>query len=201
MPVWYQQLYQSSLFENTQVSLPSLYFSCFTMSGKRISMVEKSNNKRQRVNQVPKFSINDHHDVLVEILRRLDGPSLCSAACVCRLWSAVARNDSIWEELCFRQVSPRPSLSLRSVVSALGGYRCLYFLCIRPVLARLPKLRWTRDQLQLSLSLYCVHYYERLYVGAWLGDAPPSSLLFLRKPVNVVWTGTGTALFLFLDDQ
>ncbi|EOA14122.1 hypothetical protein CARUB_v10027267mg [Capsella rubella] len=159
---------------------------------KRKDMVEKSNNKRQRVTLTqasasrPEFSINDHHDVLVEILRRLDGPSLCSAACVCRLWSAVARNDSIWEELCFQQVSPRPSLSLRSIVSALGGYRCLYFLCIRPVLARLPKLLWTRDQLQLSLSLYCVHYYERLYVGAWIGDAPPSSLMFLRKPVNVV---------------
>ncbi|KAG2278704.1 hypothetical protein Bca52824_061259 [Brassica carinata] len=45
------------------------------MSKKRIGMVEKSNNKRQRVNLVPEFSINDHHDVLVEILRRLDGPS------------------------------------------------------------------------------------------------------------------------------
>ncbi|KFK31313.1 hypothetical protein AALP_AA6G096600 [Arabis alpina] len=157
------------------------------MSEKRIiSIFKKGNKKRQRVKQVAKFCINDHHDILVEILRRLDGPSLCSAACVCRLWSAVARNDSIWEELCFRQVAPRPSLSLRSVVSALGGYRCLYFVCIRPVLARLPKLLWSRDQLQLSLSLYCVHYYERLYVGAWLSDAPPSSLMFLRKPVNVV---------------
>ncbi|KAL0761799.1 hypothetical protein Bca101_077949 [Brassica carinata] len=149
-------------------------------------MVEKNNNKRQRVKLVPEFSINDHQDVLVEILRRLDGPSLCSAACVCRLWSAVARNDSTWEELCFRQVSPRPSLPLRSVVSALGGYKRLYFLCIRPVLARLPKIIWSHDQLQLSLSLYCVHYYERLYVGAWHEDAPPSSLMFLRKPVNVV---------------
>ena len=171
--------YQPSLFVNTKplsLSLSSI------MSKKRIGMVEKSNNKRQRVNLVPEFSINDHHDVLVEILRRLDGPSLCSAACVCRLWSAVARNDSIWEELCFRQVSPRPSLSIRSVVSALGGYRRLYFLCIRPFLARLPKILWSQDQLQLSLSLYCVHYYERIYVGA----APPSSLMFLRMPVNVV---------------
>ncbi|CAN7025600.1 unnamed protein product, partial [Brassica rapa subsp. trilocularis] len=187
-PVWFQQLYRPSLFETQHKPLPFSLSS--TMSEKRIRMVEKNNNKRQRVKLVPEFSINDHQDVLVEILRRLDGPSLCSAACVCRLWSAVARNDSIWEELCFRQVSPRPSLPLRSVVSALGGYRRLYFLCIRPVLSRLPKIIWSHDQLQLSLSLYCVHYYERLYVGAWHEDAPPSappsSLMFLRKPVNVV---------------
>ncbi|KAJ8748596.1 hypothetical protein K2173_007586 [Erythroxylum novogranatense] len=146
----------------------------------------------------PKFCINDHVDLLIEILKRLDGRSLCTAACVCRLWCTIARNDSLWEELCFRQVTPPPSSGVRPVVVALGGYKRLYMVCVRPVLSRLGggggcrrvgdsgriRRAWTRDELQLSLSLFCVDYYERLgRLGN--GDASPSSLMFLCKPVNV----------------
>ncbi|XP_030539749.1 F-box protein SNE [Rhodamnia argentea] len=148
----------------------------------------------------PKFCINDHVDVLAEILKRLDGRSLCLAACVCRLWSALARTDSVWEHLCFRHLSPPPPSSVRPVVSALGGHRRLYMVCIRPVLGRLgpsrsAELPWrvrSREELQLSLSLFCVDYYERLGSGSSgggrFGDGSataPSSLMFLCKPVNV----------------
>ncbi|XVE72547.1 hypothetical protein DITRI_Ditri11bG0047200 [Diplodiscus trichospermus] len=143
----------------------------------------------------PKFFINDHVDILVEILKRLDGRSLGVAACVCRLWCTIARNDSIWEDLCFRHVYPPPS-SVRSVVVALGGYKRLYMACVRPVLSRLGRVRktsWTRDEVQLSLSLFCVDCYERLGSvnagsnsnGRLIGESSSSSLMFLCKPVNV----------------
>ncbi|XP_010253014.1 PREDICTED: F-box protein SNE-like [Nelumbo nucifera] len=146
-----------------------------------------------------KFCINDHQDLLIEILTRLDERSLGVAACVCRLWCSICRNDSLWENLCFRQVSP-PTPDVRPVVAALGGYRRLYMVCLRPVLSRLSRLSlgtganysggngrvWTRDEVQLSLSLFSIDYYERL--GARKdGDAhaSASSLMFLCKPVNV----------------
>ncbi|XP_059664502.1 F-box protein SNE [Cornus florida] len=148
------------------------------------------------IEKKPKFCINDNLDVLIEILKRLDGRSLGVAACVCRLWSSVTRNDSFWEELCFRHLSPPPS-GVRPVVVALGGYRRLYMVCMRPVMSRLAKLGtggggesdlvrrvWTRHEVELSLSLFCVDYYERLG-GGRLGDASASSLMFLCKPVNV----------------
>ncbi|KAJ9176790.1 hypothetical protein P3X46_012068 [Hevea brasiliensis] len=152
-----------------------------------------------------KFCINDHIDILIEILKRLDGRSLGVAACVCRLWCTIARNDSLWEDLCFRHVSPPPS-GVRAVVVALGGYKRLYMVCVRPVLSRLGRrLRlgdsdrvgrvWTRDEVQLSLSLFCVDYYERLGRlggggggsggGGGGGDTSAASLMFLCKPVNV----------------
>ncbi|KAJ0054316.1 hypothetical protein Pint_01854 [Pistacia integerrima] len=144
----------------------------------------------------PKFFINDHIDILIEILKRLDGRSLCIAACVCRLWCTIARNDLLWEELCFRHMSSPPPSSVRPVVVALGGYKRLYMVCLRPVLSRLAEQRrqrrvkrvvWTRDEVQLSLSLFCVDYYERLGVDDRIGecDASTSSLMFLCKPVNV----------------
>ncbi|XP_021887113.1 F-box protein SNE [Carica papaya] len=143
-----------------------------------------------------KFCINDHVDILVEILRRLDGRSLGVAACVCRLWCTISRNDSLWEDLCFRQTSSPPlsAASLRPVVAALGGYKRLYLVCFLPVLTRLSRsgrlarLLWTRDQVQLSLSLFCVDCYERLGLssGRLAGEVSgASSLMFLCKPVNV----------------
>ncbi|XP_010323887.1 F-box protein SNE-like [Solanum lycopersicum] len=163
------------------------------------------------------FFINDNEDVLIEILKRLDGRSLGVAACVCKLWCGIARNDSLWEHLCFRHVSP-PLEGVRTVVLALGGYRRLYMVCVRPVLNRLRKWRpvgiesdseivrrvyWTRHEVELSLSLFCVDYYERVLLTGGSGDggggggggrhdggdaaAAPcvSSLMFLCKAVNV----------------
>ncbi|KAL7185941.1 hypothetical protein ACSBR2_027821 [Camellia fascicularis] len=153
----------------------------------------------------PKFCINDHLDILIEILKRLDGRSLGSAACVCRLWRSIARNDWLWEHLCFRHVSP-PPVGVRPVVAALGGYRRLYMVCLRPVLSRLSRMKklrlgggggsgdwevvrrvWTRHEVELSLSLFCIDYYERLGGGGGRhgGDSSASSLMFLCKPVNV----------------
>ncbi|KAK4484306.1 hypothetical protein RD792_006883 [Penstemon davidsonii] len=137
-----------------------------------------------------KFCINDNMDVLIEILKRLDDRSLGVAACVCRLWCALTRNDALWEHLCFRHLSPPPPDGVRTVVVALGGYRRLYMVCVKPVLSRLRQGKLirmgTRHEVELSLSLFCVDYYERLLLGGRIGGADsPSSLMFLCKAVNV----------------
>ncbi|KAE9614705.1 putative F-box domain-containing protein [Lupinus albus] len=82
--------------------------------------------------------INDNIDILTEILKRLDGPSLGVSSCVCRLWCNLTHNnDSLWEHLCFRHLSTPPPPSVRAMVAALGGYKRLYMVCVRPVLSRL----------------------------------------------------------------
>lgn len=145
------------------------------------------------------FNINDNLDILIEVLKRLDGRSLASASCVCKQWCSISRDESLWEHLCFRHVSP-PPIGVRPVVSALGGYRRLYMVCVRPVLSRLKRRRvssgesevvrrvWNQHEVELSLTLFCVEYYERLLVGGGGGgrDSPAvSSLKFLCMPVNV----------------
>ncbi|XP_015161987.1 F-box protein SNE-like [Solanum tuberosum] len=143
------------------------------------------------------FFINDNVDVLIVILQRLDGGSLGVAACVCKLWCSITRNDSLWEHLCFRHVSPPPE-GVRTVVLALGGYRRLYMVCIKPVLDRLRKWKkgtgfdesevmkrvWMQHEVELSLSLFCVDYYERVFLSGG-GGAAASSLMFLCNAVNV----------------
>lgn len=157
-----------------------------------VEMVETQElQEKGNVEKRGRFCINDNLDILIEILKRLDDHSLGVAACVCRLWSALTRNDdSLWEHLCFRRLSP-PSDGVRSVVAALGGYRRLYMLCVKPVLRRLGELErrlWTRHEMDISLSLFCVDYYERVLLagagrlGAESAAPPPPSLIFLCQP-------------------
>ena len=79
-------------------------------------------------------------------------------------------------------------------------------VCVRPVASQLKMRRaaaaaaesevvrrvWKRHEVELSLSLFCVEYYERLLGGGGGGGAvvggsesPASSLKFLCKAVNV----------------
>ena len=73
-------------------------------------------------------------------------------------------------------------------------------VCVRPVVSQLKKRRmysaesevvrrvWNRHEVELSLSLFCVEYYERLLVGGGgvvTGESPAKSLKFLCKAVNV----------------
>ncbi|XP_019236245.1 PREDICTED: F-box protein SNE-like [Nicotiana attenuata] len=88
-----------------------------------VQLEEEGENEHKGAN----FFINDNIDVLIEILQRLHGGSLGVAACVCRLWCSITRNDSLWEHLCFRHVSLPPD-GVKMVVLALGGYRRLVFL-------------------------------------------------------------------------
>ena len=148
------------------------------------------------------YNINDNADLLSEILARLDGRSLAAAACVCRLWATLSRRDAVWEALCLRHVGPASGPAAgpatRTVVTALGGYRRLYRLCLGPALDRLGRAgalahaqARARLSLSLSLSLFSIDCYERLGGNGGGGAAagrqqqPPSSLLFLCKPVDV----------------
>ncbi|GER33551.1 F-box family protein [Striga asiatica] len=118
------------------------------------------------------LSINENQDVVAEILKRLDDRSLVAAAAVCRLWRGLARSEALWEYLCFRQLAPPPD-GVRALVAALGGYRRLYTACVRPLLMSRRRRRrrertaaWTPHEAELSLSLFCVDYYQRLLLAA-----------------------------------
>ncbi|PKU87742.1 F-box protein SNE [Dendrobium catenatum] len=149
--------------------------------------MENAEEEKERDN-TRGYNINDNHDLLAEIFARLDGPSLAAAASVCRLWHAVSRRDTVWEALFNRHVAA-DFPGTRAVVAALGGYRRLYCRCVGPIADRLAvsgehatTTEAAAARLSLSLSLFSIDCYERLGDGGW---QRPSSLLFLRSPVDV----------------
>ncbi|XP_022876143.1 F-box protein GID2-like [Olea europaea var. sylvestris] len=130
-----------------------------------------------------------HDNLLFEVLKHVDdGRTLASAACVSRQWKRTAQDERLWELICTKHYNSTP-LQLRVVVLALGGFRRLYsshlwpllrqssssssssspssvsaWPCLPPAPAERPrsKARWGRDEVNLSLSLLSIKYFEKM---------------------------------------
>lgn len=124
-------------------------------------------------------------DLLFEVLKYLDARSLATATCVSKQWHRTAQDERLWELLCTRHCRNIGcgNQQLRSVVLALGGFRRLHSLYLRPLLkptssSSLTLLipshnsssssssstppHWGKDEVNLSLSLLSIRYYEMM---------------------------------------
>ncbi|GFQ00539.1 F-box protein gid2 [Phtheirospermum japonicum] len=130
-------------------------------------------------------------NLLYEVLRHVDdGRSLAKAACVSRQWMRTAHDERLWELICTKHYHRSP-IQLRAVVLALGGFRRLYSSHLWPLLkpaapssssappavsvwpclppapvpppgAARSKARWGKDEVNLSLSLLSIKYFEKM---------------------------------------
>ncbi|KVH98291.1 F-box protein GID2-like [Cynara cardunculus var. scolymus] len=144
-------------------------------------------------------------NLLYEVLKHVDAKTLGAAACVSRQWNRTVQDERLWELICTSHWESIGcgSNTLRLVVLALGGFRCLhshYLLplskpsvsvstssssstviaaastsswpCLPPPRTIVPtkptaaaaavKTRWGKDEIQLSLSLLSIRYFEKL---------------------------------------
>ncbi|XP_038984131.1 F-box protein GID2-like [Phoenix dactylifera] len=126
-------------------------------------------------------------DLVFEVLKRADARTLAAAACVSRRWRMMAEDERLWEAVCVRHWASIGcgNQQLRSVVLALGGFRRLHSVYLLPLLkpslrrpAAIPPLhlpatataaaggglpaRWGKDEVQLSLSLLSIGYFEKM---------------------------------------
>ncbi|KAH6758907.1 hypothetical protein C2S51_019142 [Perilla frutescens var. frutescens] len=152
----------------------------------------KQNGEEDQVGEMSKEAeaVLLDENLLYEVLRHVDdGRTLAKASCVSRQWRQTAHDERIWELICTRHYhcSPAP---LRAVVSALGGFRRLYsshlwsllkpasstasappatstWPCLPTAPAPAPgaarsKARWGKDEVNLSLSLLSIKYFEKM---------------------------------------
>jgi len=158
-------------------------------------------------------------DMLNEIFKHLDAVSLAMASCVTKKWKQAADDEGLWEAICTRHwpsTASSQSGQLKSVVVALGGFRRLYVNCLHPLLSRnnssykdlksgsiskeassSSKLKWSKDEVYLSLSLFSIDCYERI-----APLAPHSSRMagILCKPYsNERQAGSSSTAFSLLD--
>ncbi|KAK4352149.1 hypothetical protein RND71_027667 [Anisodus tanguticus] len=129
-------------------------------------------------------------NLLYEVLKHVDGRTLATAACVSKRWNQTALDERLWELICTKH-NRNQQQQLRAVVLALGGFRRLYSLylwplskpsptssssapppdsawpClppppIRPLKYAATNTRWGKDEVNLSLSLLSIRYYEKM---------------------------------------
>ncbi|XP_039008549.1 F-box protein At2g27310-like [Hibiscus syriacus] len=68
-------------------------------------------------------------DVFYDILRRLDGPSLASAACSCSTFCSISREERLWENVCSSMWPSTNREDVKSLILSNGGFRKFYADC------------------------------------------------------------------------
>lgn len=68
-------------------------------------------------------------DLFYDILRRLDGPTLASAACSCAAFCSISKEEKLWENVCSSMWPSTNREDVRSLISSIGGFRKFYADC------------------------------------------------------------------------
>ncbi|XP_062144981.1 F-box protein At2g27310-like [Alnus glutinosa] len=68
-------------------------------------------------------------DLFYDILRRLDGPTLASAACTCAAFCSISKEEKLWENVCSSMWPSTNREDVKSLISSIGGFRKFYADC------------------------------------------------------------------------
>ncbi|KAF8401651.1 hypothetical protein HHK36_012597 [Tetracentron sinense] len=82
-------------------------------------------------------------DLFYDILRRLDGATLASAACACAAFCSISKEERIWENACFSLWPSTKRDDVRNLISSIGGFRKFYADCFPLIVNKyVPVVQW-----------------------------------------------------------
>uniref|UniRef100_A0A7N1A1L7 F-box protein n=1 Tax=Kalanchoe fedtschenkoi TaxID=63787 RepID=A0A7N1A1L7_KALFE len=98
-------------------------------------------------------------DLFYDILRRLDGLTLASAACVSSFFSSLTKEEKIWEEVCSSLWPSTNREDIKQLISSLGGFRKFYADCFPLIVNNdVPDYQW-KDYVEYSEEWTDADYY------------------------------------------
>eukprot|EP00249_Psilotum_nudum_P000569 c12578_g1_i1 orf=543-1502(+) len=86
-------------------------------------------------------------DTAYEVLSRVDGITLATAACLNRDFRSIAEYDQLWERACNARWPSTRDPDVKSIISSLGGFRNFYAMCYPLVLSKQIPLSDTVDHI------------------------------------------------------
>ena len=96
-------------------------------------------------------------DLFYDILRRLDGPTLASAACTCAAFCSISREERLWENVCASMWPSTNREDVKTLISSIGGFRKFYADCFPLIINK-------------EVSEYQWNDYYREYPEEWSED-------------------------------
>ncbi|PKI53194.1 hypothetical protein CRG98_026395, partial [Punica granatum] len=82
-------------------------------------------------------------DLFYDILRRLDGPTLASAACACAAFCSISREERLWENVCSSLWPSTNREEVKNLISSIGGFRKFYADCFPLIVNKeVPDYQW-----------------------------------------------------------
>uniref|UniRef100_A0A2P2KAW4 F-box domain-containing protein n=1 Tax=Rhizophora mucronata TaxID=61149 RepID=A0A2P2KAW4_RHIMU len=73
-------------------------------------------------------------DLFYDILRRLDGSTLASAACTCAALCSTSKEEKLWENVCSSTWPSTNREDVKGLISDIGGFRKFYADCFPLIL-------------------------------------------------------------------
>ncbi|CAI0384978.1 unnamed protein product [Linum tenue] len=68
-------------------------------------------------------------DIFYDILKRLDGPTLASAACACAAFCSISKEEKLWQDVCSSLWPSTNRDDVKTLILWLGGFRKFYSDC------------------------------------------------------------------------
>ncbi|KAE9463997.1 hypothetical protein C3L33_04094, partial [Rhododendron williamsianum] len=82
-------------------------------------------------------------DLFYDILRRLDGATLASAACTCAALRSISQEERLWENVCSSMWPSTNREDIKSLIESIGGYKKFYADCFPLIVNKqVPEFRW-----------------------------------------------------------
>ncbi|KAK4407121.1 F-box protein SNE [Sesamum angolense] len=82
-------------------------------------------------------------DLCYDILKRLDGATLASAACTCAAFCSISREERLWENVCCSMWPSTNRDDVKNLISSLGGFKKFYADCFPLIVNKeVPEFHW-----------------------------------------------------------
>lgn len=132
------------------------------------------------------------NDLFYDILRRLDGPTLASAACTCAAFCSISREERLWENVCSSMWPSTSREDVKSLISSIGGFKKFYADCF-PLIVNKEVTEYQRNEyLEDSEEWTEAEYYGDMDESEGISPSDFVSLVDIRykdRPVcsKVLW--------------
>ncbi|KAL9240789.1 hypothetical protein vseg_014967 [Gypsophila vaccaria] len=133
-----------------------------------------------------------NNDIFYDILRRLDGASLATAACACAAFSSISKEERIWENVCHSLWPSTNRSDVKILINSMGGFRKFYADCY-PLIVNKHLVLHPWDSFEERLEEWPeLDYYEEFDEYKSISPSDFVSLVDIRyknRPIfsKVVW--------------
>ncbi|KAL2535630.1 F-box protein [Forsythia ovata] len=97
-------------------------------------------------------------DLFYDILRRLDGATLASAACACATFCSISKEEQLWENVCSSMWPSTNRDDVKSLILSIGGFKKFYADSFPLIVNEVPEFRWN-DNFEYPEELTEAEYY------------------------------------------
>lgn len=132
-------------------------------------------------------------DNFYDILTRLDGATLASAACACAAFSSISKEERIWENVCYSLWPSTNRDDVSNLIRSMGGFRKFYADCYPLIVNKdLSLLPWDSYMEEYPEQWPEADYYNEFEEYETISPSDFVSLVDLKykdKPVfsKVLW--------------